>query len=213
MMKRSLHFPGAVILLLIALGCLQAMDRAGQTPLVRPLDDIPLRLGAWSGISMTFDAGTLENAGVDQYIMRAYADDDCLPVSVYIGFYSRQGVGRTIHSPRRCYTGSGWEVASCERRLIPLVRAPGGEIPVNRLLLRKDDRMQVVYYWFQSRGKAITSEYREKLHLVLDTIVLGRNDGALVRISTDAALSVSEAEERLQAFAGCLYPHMMQCLP
>ncbi len=213
MIKKSLHFPRAVLLLLIAAGCLQAMDRAGQTPLVRPLDDIPLGLDTWSGISMTFDAGTLENAGVDQYIMRAYAAPDRPPVSVYIGFYSRQGVGRTIHSPRRCYTGSGWEVASCETRLIPMAPAPGGEIPVNRLLIRKDDSMQVVYYWFQSRGRAITSEYLEKLHLILDTIVLGRNDGALVRISTDAALSVPEAEERLQAFASRLYPHMMQCLP
>lgn len=212
-MKRRLHFPGAVILLLIAAGCLQAMDRAGQIPLARPLDDIPFRLGAWDGFSMTFDAGTLQNAGVDHYIMRAYAAADRPPVSVYIGFYGRQGVGRTIHSPRRCYTGSGWEVASCKRRLIPLAPAPGGEIPVNRLLIRKDGRMQVVYYWFQSRGRAITSEYLEKLHLILDTVMLGRNDGALVRISTDAALSVPEAEERLQAFAGRLYPHMMQCLP
>ena len=206
MMKRNLHFPAAVVLLLIAAGCLQAMDRAGETPLVRPLDDIPLRLDAWEGYSLTFDERTLGNAGVDQYIMRTYAAAGRPPVSVYIGFYSRQGVGRTIHSPRRCYTGSGWEVASCERRLIPIARAPGGEIPVNRLLIRKEDHMQVVYYWFQSRGRAITSEYREKIQLVLDTILLGRNDGALVRMSTDAAPSAAEAEERLQAFAPACIP-------
>lgn len=212
-MNKRFHFSVAVVLLLVTLGCLQGMSRPREVPLIKPLSDIPLALGTWNGHSITFDERTLDNAGVDQYIMRTYHTPAHAPVSVYVGFYSHQKVGHTIHSPRRCYPGSGWELVSAEKKRIPAAGAHRKQIPVNSLLIRRNDAQQMVYYWYQSRGRIITSEYREKLYMILDTIVRGRNDGALVRISTEAFGSAQETEESLREFVGDFYPQLMQCLP
>ena len=213
MSKRQLRFPAAVVLLLISIGCMQAMSSPREVQLVRPLSEIPLCLGIWSGSSITFDEKTLDNAGVDHYIMRTYYAPDHAPVSVYVGFYSHQRVGHTIHSPRRCYPGSGWEVVSTGKAETPAPGSDGKHLLVNRMLIRRENSLQVVYYWFQSRGRIVAGEYREKIYLILDTIFTGRNDGTLVRVSTDAGTAPRDADEVLQAFIGEFHPQLEQCLP
>ena len=44
---------------------------------------------------------------------------------------------------------------------------------------------KLVYYWFEQRGRRMTSDYAAKAVTVLDAIMLGRTDGGLVRVITD----------------------------
>ena len=39
-----------------------------------------------------------------------------------------------------------------------------------------------VYYWFEQRGKRMTSDYLAKASVVWDSLTRGRTDGALTRL-------------------------------
>lgn len=55
---------------------------------------------------------------------------------------------------------------------------------MNRLEIQLGDVTQVVYYWFQQRGRVIASEYMVKWFLFWDALTKNRTDGDLVRVST-----------------------------
>lgn len=211
--KIDLHYLGAVLLLSSALVYFSFIGQPKKVFLLRLLEQIPLSIENWEGDESYLDRRTIKNAGVDQYIMRTYYAYNLQPVSVYVGFYSYQEVGHTIHSPLHCYPGSGWNPVSDGKRVISVAATPAGKMAVNRLIIEKGKDRQVVYYWYQSRGRIVTNEYWEKFYLILDTIMLGRNDGSLVRISTLIAGSEQEAEKNLQSFINRFYPYLAISLP
>lgn len=211
--KLDFHFLIAAILLIGTIIYSMYLSKPQSVDLTQPLNTIPQTIDGWQGSSMAFDYRTLINAGVNEYIMRLYNKQGNEPIWVYIGFYRSQQVGHTIHSPRHCYPGSGWEPISRSKRMIRINSAPYGRIEVNRYIVQNGPKKQLVYYWFHSRGRNITNEYWEKIYLVLDTIFKRRNDGSLIRISIGIQRSQRESEDILEAFIDQLYPYMMRSLP
>lgn len=211
--KTDFRYLAAILLLSSAYMCFSFIDEPKKVPLASSLENIPLSIGPWEGSAGAFNESVLNNAGVDHYIMRTYHTDKEEPVSIYIGFYSYQQIGHTIHSPRHCYPGSGWNPVSDKKLLVPILNAPKGKLAVRKLLAQKGNEKQIVYYWYQSRGRNITDEYDEKFYLIFDTIFRGRNDGSLVRVSAPIASSELEAEAHLQDFINQFYPYLMLCLP
>ncbi|HZF66960.1 MAG TPA: EpsI family protein [Gemmatirosa sp.] len=118
-------------------------------------------------------------AGMDDYVMRAFEKDSLDQFSVYVGYYTYQVQGKTIHSPKNCLPGAGWEQISWT--LLPVTVA-GKTYPVNRYLLGNEGRQALVYYWYQGRGRAEASEYVVKWNLLVDAAVHRRTEEALVRI-------------------------------
>src|SRR5438105_3678667 len=51
-------------------------------------------------------------AVMSDYVARMYSRDTNLAFTTYVGYYEKQAQGRTIHSPRNCLPGAGWEVLS-----------------------------------------------------------------------------------------------------
>ena len=74
-----------------------------------------------------------------------------------------------------------------------------------------------MYYWFQQRERRIADEFGMKYYLLVDGLLKGRKDGALVRIFTPiiagAGNATQEADHRLQAFARTALPTMRRYLP
>ena len=60
----------------------------------------------------------------------------------------------------------------------------GAPLLANRVVIQQGASRQLVYYWFQQRGRIITNEYLVKWYLFWDSLTRGRSDGALVRIIT-----------------------------
>ena len=88
-------------------------------------------------------------------------------------------------------------------------------LPVNRLLIKKGDYKQLVYYWFDQRGRKITNEYLVKWYLFWDALTRNRTDGSLVRLTT--SLSPGEdpavADARLVSFMKEVEPVITQYIP
>jgi EpsI family protein len=86
---------------------------------------------------------------------------------------------------------------------------------VNRTLITLGDRRQLVYYWFQQRGRVITNEFAVKWYLFHDGVTRHRTDGALVRLITEVPLGASEADadRRLSDIARHMAPTLTRFIP
>jgi EpsI family protein len=106
-----------------------------------------------------------------------------------VGYYDSQTQGKTIHSPKNCLPGSGWEaLASSEVN----IDTPAGPVRVNRYLLQNNEAQALVLYWYQGRGRVESNEYVVKWDLLRDAALRQRSDEALVRV----VVPVTDGEER-----------------
>ena len=59
-----------------------------------------------------------------------------------------------------------------------------GTFTLNRAVIQKGLENQLVYYWFEGRGRRLTNDFAAKFHTVADGLRRGRTDGGLVRVIT-----------------------------
>lgn len=166
-----------------------------------------------SEIELTDDAVTV--AGVNDYVLREYVDEAAtVPwYSIYVGYYESQLQGRSIHSPRNCLPGSGWEALASEAAT---VTGADGDVTVNRYLIQNEHQRALVLYWYQGRGRVEANEYQVKWDLLVDAAINRRTEEALVRIVVPFPLG-DEAIEDVEALAiriaAQLLPELQNALP
>jgi EpsI family protein len=99
-----------------------------------------------------------------------------------------------------CIPGGGWSIVKFEQT------SYGADRPINRAIIERNGSRQLVYYWYEERGRKIANEYWSKWYLLYDAITMNRSDGALVRIITPILQTEHEydAETRLRLFIGDL---------
>jgi EpsI family protein len=65
----------------------------------------------------------------------------------------------------------------------------------------------LAYYWYEGRGRTLTSEYLQKVYLILDAIRYNRTDEALIRLLTPIRNdNLAEADQNLRDFTQKLAP-------
>ncbi len=197
-------------LLLLSAVLLQYLSHAEEVPPSKPLSSFPLQIDSWTGKQEHFDPEVYEILGVDDSILATYYNRPHPPVQLYVGFYRTQSEGDLIHSPKNCMPGGGWNIIHVSQEPLEL---PSGPIKVIKLILEKGQERQVVLYWFQSRGRFIASEYRQKIYLVLDSIFKHRTDGSFVRLIAPAGSSEQASLETLKDFAVTIIPILEEYLP
>jgi EpsI family protein len=184
-----------------------------KTPIVQPLSGFPEVLGDWRRIaSRQSSKGVVDMLGVDDYIDYSYQNSKGEQIHLYAAFYESVGTGGGYHSPKNCLPGGGWGIA--EDGAVQL--HSGGNTPdeVTRMVIRKKSEAQLVYYWYQNRGRIIASEYWEKIFLVLDALLKKRRDGSFVRIMMVAPEGdVSRIESTINDFSGEVVTELRNFLP
>jgi exosortase D (VPLPA-CTERM-specific) len=174
----------------------------------------PASLGAWNGRPSSLEPQVEHFLGLTDYIMADYSRSDGRGVNLYVAYYASQRDGVSPHSPQVCIPGNGWQITQFERTSY---RVPDGDttLPLNRAVIERESEKQVVYYWFEQRGRRVANEYMSKWYLLEDAIYLNRTDGALVRLTT--ALypdeDAKDADDRLRAFARDSLPSLTKFLP
>ena len=199
------------VLVVAATVLLHASDQRTKTPLRKPLDDIPLVLGQWSGVNMPFTDRIIAAVGVDDYLNRAYTDSNGNLVEVYLGYYGSQRAGELIHSPKNCLPGAGWEWVRKGRLDVTF---PGQTaIEINDFRITKGLKEELVLYWYQGRGRAVASEYTAKFWMVADAITRHRSDGSLVRLIVPIQDSETQARALGINLLRELYGHLKESIP
>ena len=172
----------------------------------------PNRIGQWQGRASLLDPDAEHALGLDDYILSDYARPDGKVVNLYVAYYSSQRSGMSPHSPMVCIPGGGWLITSFERIDYTGLAM---ELPLNRAIIEQNSMKQVVYYWFDERGRKIANEYWSKWYLLADAILKNRTDGALVRLTTPILPGEvdSDADERLRSFMREAVPTLAGYLP
>ena len=158
-------------------------EQRGEAEISRkPLSEFSKNLGEWTqrGDAIRFSEATETVLRTTDYTMREYTFADGRIANLYIGYYASQRTGATYHSPQNCLPGAGWILK--EPQIVEITTPSGKTFSANRYLIENGVNDQIMIYWYQGRGKAEASEYRDKINTVLDSTFRRRSDGAMIRI-------------------------------
>lgn len=180
---------------------------------IKPLNTFPTRIGEWKGTESRFDQQVYDVLGVDDSFLADYVASDGRLVNLYIGFYQSQREGELIHSPKHCMPGGGWNITLTRLVEIDMPGTNPGKAKVIKLVLQKGKEKQVSLYWFQARGRILSSEYMQKIYLVWDSIFRNRTDESFIRLISPVLNSEEETLESLIGFAQELVPLLGEYLP
>ncbi len=189
-------------------------------PLRHPLAaTVPGRIGGYAARDLTLPEDERQAVGVTSYLLRAYAPAGASAAaataaggaSLYVGFYASQTEGKSIHSPKNCLPGAGWDVLAARTAQVAL--ATGGAITVNRYMLQKNKQRALVLYWYQGRGRVEANEYAVKWQLLVDTALRRRSDEALVRIIVPITTTEADAFRVGSELAARIAPAVSAALP
>src|ERR1700743_2959084 len=102
-----------------------------------------------------------------------------------------------------------------DQRRLPQGTVGGKPLRVNRTLIELGNQRQLVYYWFQQRGRVITNEFAVKWYLFWDALTRNRTDGALVRliVSVPRDSDEGEADRALTDIASRIAPTLTRYVP
>jgi EpsI family protein len=209
-------WPPAIIL---AVGAVLATIgvKAQHSPALRvPLAQaIPSAMEGFGGRALTLTPQEEEVVGVTTYSSQVFEHPDTAIAgprwfSLYVGYYERQTSGKTIHSPKNCLPGGGWEPLT---NSVATIATPSGDVKVNRYLIQNGQRQALVLYWYQGRGRIASNEYQVKWDLVRDAALRRRSEEALVRIVVPIRGSEDTAFELASRIARRVVPSLDTALP
>lgn len=199
MREPRLFAPAGVLAL--GAGLLLTVQTQRSLPLQRELTELVPPVRTASTYDVPVDTAQLRVARFTTYLNRVYVTPDTTTVAVFVGYYDSQSQGKTVHSPKNCLPGAGWEPS--EKPTYAEIPTAGGSARVNRYLLANGGKQALVYYWYQGRGRVAANEYLVKLDLLRDAAFRRRTDEALVRIvipvRREADLAAADALARRTA--------------
>ncbi|MEQ9399182.1 MAG: EpsI family protein [Longimicrobiales bacterium] len=197
----------------MSLGVGQQQEMELRAPLAMALPD---SVAGMAGAAVEISEAEAAAAAFTDYALQVYESEELTEdgeplqwASVYLGFYDSQTQGRTIHSPRNCLPGSGWEALDSGTATLP-VDTP---VTVNRYLLQNGEVRALVLYWYQGRGRVAHNEYLVKWDLLRDAALRRRTDEALVRVVVPIRDSEEEALALATSLATRLQPAVDRVLP
>lgn len=208
-----------IVLLLISTGALASHYFQGREEIIperKPFLHFPLKIGNWQGRNDYLSQSYLNRLKLTDYVLVNYAQPETNNiVNFYSTYYKSQRTGESVHSPRSCIPGDGWQITSFSQLALPQIKLDGIPVNVDRAVIEKGDSKQLVYYWFQQRGRSITNEYLVKWYLFYDAIAMNRTDGSLIRLVTSVGEGedIELADQRLQSFMKDLMPELTAYLP
>jgi EpsI family protein len=223
-MLKFLKSPAArvvTVLLVIQAALLYSAVRPEFIPPSRPLSSIPPNLGSWK-LAQTgvIEQEVLDVLKADDILNGVYCNStvpDCAQTgrgaaSLFVAAFRSQRTGKAPHSPKNCLPGSGWVPLSSGELSIDVGRPQ--PIKVNRYIVAYGSDRQLVLYWYQSRDRAVASEYKAKFWVMADAIRYNRTDTALVRVIVPVAnRDEAQAQATATDFVKSFYSTLLQYLP
>jgi exosortase D (VPLPA-CTERM-specific) len=180
-----------------------------------PFSIFPRDIAGWSGTDGHLERGIERILGADDYLTAYYRHPgEAAGVDLFLSYYRSQTDGSAIHSPEVCLPGAGWEVFGIRPTEIALPGTRLETLTVNRALIQKGLEQQLVYYWFEGRGRQITNDFAAKFLMTADRATTGRSDGGLVRVITPIGEDgEAAADARLQRFLVATVDRLPRFIP
>jgi len=209
-------FVASIALLVVVAVLSTALPNRVEAPPQRDaFSGFPLQVGEWQGQGGHLDQIYIDTLQFTDYIITDYTNRNHQAVNFYVAYYASQRKGVSAHSPRSCIPGDGWVMSALTQPEIAGASVNGHPLRVNRVVIQKGDDKELVYYWFQQRGRVITNEYMVKVWLFWDALTRNRTDGAMIRLTTsvNGGQSMQAADQRLANFARAITPQLQAYVP
>ena len=177
-------------------------DREEFIPQRTAFKVFPEQVGDWKGNMDRLESIYIDSLKLDDHLLANYRNGEGKKVNFYVAYYGSQRKGASAHSPKTCLPGGGWQMSQFGQQVVDGVMFNGQPLEVNRSVIQLGDAKKLVYYWFQQRGRVITSEYLVKWYLFWDALTKNRTDGALVRLTAvvSPGQDVEEVDRLLEDF-------------
>jgi EpsI family protein len=170
----SRHFVGTFLLLTATLAAAKMTSHRKSALLARPLDSIDRSISGLIGTDNPPPSDrVLARLLPTSYLSRTYRKLG-LEADLFIAFYAQQRAGESMHSPKHCLPGSGWEIWDYGSAEIPV---NGKNFRVNKYSISHEGERQLVLYWYQSKSRIIASEYMGKILLARDALFQNSTEG------------------------------------
>jgi exosortase D (VPLPA-CTERM-specific) len=208
-------YASAALLITVAGVSLSLPERPESIPLRTSFAQYPNVIGPWTGRREVLEPIYQDQLKLDDYYLADLTRSAETPINFYMAWYDTQRAGRSAHSPAACLPGGGWQIKSLTQRSLAGIRAGRDALRVNRVLIQLGNQRQLVYYWFQQRGRVITNEYQVKWYLFWDALTRNRTDGALVRLVVPVAPDEPDAaaDRQLTQFAAAATTTLAPYIP
>ncbi|MEE2729371.1 MAG: VPLPA-CTERM-specific exosortase XrtD [Pseudomonadota bacterium] len=195
----------AAVVILVAVALINTRLQVAETvfPERERFSAFSMVQGDWYGRPGVIESRFLDELKLDDYLLADFQAPYSTTVNFYAAYYEVQAEGEgTIHSPRSCLPGSGWQINSLQQTEIAGVMIDGKPLLANRAVISKGGSKILAYYWLQGRNRVITNEFMAKWWIFWDRLTQGRSDGALIRvmIEIDEFDNAEQAEQQLLAF-------------
>ena len=177
------------------------------------LAGLPYEFEDWRSEVQRVDSETLDVLGADDFLITNMTSPAGEPFNLYIAYLNMQRHGHSWHSPRQCIPGGGWQIV--QHDVAPAEMADGTQFYYNRIIIENRGFRQLVYYWYDQRGRKIANEFVMKFLLIFDAVRLRRTDGAMIRIMTPIGREelAEDADARLLGFMRELDPKLPPYIP
>jgi EpsI family protein len=173
--------------------------------LAQPLDTIDRHIAGWNMIGdEPLTTPVLDRLKLTSYVSRTYQKDE-KKLNRFVAYYAQQRAGESMHSPKHCLPGSGWEIWKHDSAMVP---ANGGQVRINQYSIQNSGQRMLVFYWYQSNHRIIASEYMGKILLARDALFDGRTAGSIVKITL---LDTPSAPAEAISVASLLIPQVQRC--
>jgi EpsI family protein len=180
----------------------------------KSFSNFPKQIGDWRGRELHFNKEIYEVLGADDSYLGHYQTAAGGQIQLYIGFYQSQKEGDIIHSPKNCMPGAGWQIVRSSIIDLTAPESSNKVIKAIKFSMRMGNEEHVVLYWYQSRGRIISSEYWQKIYLVIDSIIRQRTDGSFIRLIAPVSDGNEEAAlAYLKDFANLIFPILNEYIP
>ncbi|MCK5826537.1 MAG: EpsI family protein [Desulfuromusa sp.] len=201
-----------VIIVLLGFTAFYVYSRAeAVVPVHTPFNQFPQQVGEWSMIGEArFDERVLKVLKPTDYLSRTYLSEEGQNLSLYVGYHDGGIMSGSIHSPRQCLPGSGWNRLYSQVRKVKL---GSRTIPYISSFYQKGLEKQLFLYWFQVRDRILTNEYTLKLAIAQNVLLSNRRESSFIRISLMATDREEEATKVGEQFIRDFYPSIRATLP
>lgn len=212
MKKNDRYFVIACLTLLIAVVYVNNLSRESRVRLAVPLEHLPQEFGEFKGQDVALSKITFDEPTADARIARVYTGNrENQPIHVFVGYWENQNEAKRIKSPS--YVAEGWGYYWIKTRTVPQVS--GKEVRVKEFLNERGDKRELVYYCYIIKGKIVADEYRSRVLTMLNSLVHGKNNAALLRVALPVMNDVplERLEQYGEAFIHDFLPLLGSHLP
>ncbi len=179
MRKQNLYYIFACFVIISSIFYLNERREVKKVPSSQPLANFPIELKGFTGETANPSSINFSDSSADESIFRFYIKNgDNRLIHVVIGYWENQNEEKKINPPR--YTSNQWDYYWIRTKPF---RIGSTAVSSREFLNEKGAEKELVYYCYIVNRKIISNEYHFRFLNMLNLLIYGRSNAALLRVS------------------------------